>query len=84
MFSVRFNRELIITSHAQARMQEREISAEQVFDIIENGMVRHKDGGRMWVFKVMENRRDNLICAAVVMEDRLVVKTVMVNWELME
>lgn len=84
MFSLRFDREIIITSHAQARMQERELSAEQVLDVIESGMVRHKDGRRMWIFKTMESRCDNLICAAVVMDDRLVVKTVMVNWELME
>lgn len=84
MFSLRFDREIIITSHAQARMQERELSAEQVLDVIESGMVRQKDGRRMWIFKTMESRRDNLICAAVVMDDRLVVKTVMVNWELME
>lgn len=84
MFSLRFDREIIITSHAQARMQERELSAEQVLDVIESGVVRQKDGRRMWIFKTMESRRDNLICAAVVMDDRLVVKTVMVNWELME
>lgn len=65
-------------------MQERGISAEQMLDVIESGTVRNKDGRRMWIFKAMESRRDNLICAAVVMDDRLVVKTVMVNWELME
>ncbi len=65
-------------------MQERDIGAEQVFDIIESGTMRDKDGRRMWIFKAMESRRDNLICAAVVMDDKLVVKTVMVNWELVE
>jgi len=36
----------------------------------------------LWVFKHIVGRDDNLICAAVVEETAVVVKTVMINWEL--
>ncbi|MCG5504564.1 DUF4258 domain-containing protein [Ectothiorhodospira variabilis] len=52
-------------------------------ELLETGQVRHKDHTRLWVAKAMEGRHDNLVCAAVVVEDRLVVKTVMhhFQWE---
>ena len=34
--------------------------------------------------KVCPGRSDNLICAAVVIESVVVIKTVMINWELEE
>jgi hypothetical protein len=36
----------------------------------------------MWVFTHIQERADNLICAAVVEQAAVVIKTVMVNWEL--
>jgi len=36
----------------------------------------------MWVFAHIQERADNLICAAVVEQAALVVQRVMVNWEL--
>ena len=46
------------------------------------GRFAKNDEKRMWIYKAQEKRADNLICAAVVEEDRLIVKTVMINWQL--
>ncbi|WP_198321060.1 DUF4258 domain-containing protein [Azohydromonas aeria] len=48
MFSVRFNRPVIITRHAQQRMQEREISLELLLQVIDTGHVRYSDEVRLW------------------------------------
>ena len=84
MFSTRFGKEIVITVHAVARLRDRNLSQNQLFSIIEHGTIHKKDEKRMWVSMEIADRGDNLICAAIVVEDRLVVKTVMVNWELME
>lgn len=82
MFSVRFNRIIVITPHAEFRMRERKISVQELVDIIETGTVREKDTKRAWVFKALAHRDDNLVCVAVILDDKVVVKTVMINWEL--
>ncbi|MFI4923182.1 MAG: DUF4258 domain-containing protein [Burkholderiales bacterium] len=71
-----------MTQHAQARMLERGISDTELLEVIESGTIRKQDEKRMWIYKALEKRADNLICAAVVEEDRLIVKTVMINWQL--
>jgi hypothetical protein len=43
MNSIRFNRQIIITRHAQQRMCERNISEEQLLDIIDNGETKYSD-----------------------------------------
>ena len=52
-------------------------------EIIESGEARYKDSKRLWISKHMKERNDNLICVAVALEDRLVIKTVMhyFQWE---
>jgi hypothetical protein len=37
--------------------------------------------GHHWLYKHFADRDDNLLCAAVVLETALVVKTVMHHWE---
>lgn len=58
-------------------MIERAISETQLLDLIEPGTVKHKDDIRVWIFRRYTERSDKLLCAAVVLEDELVVKTVM-------
>ncbi len=60
----------------------RQISQELLYDLIETGIATYKDERRLWLSKAYSDRDDNLICAAVVLEDELVVKTVMHRWEL--
>jgi len=63
-------------------MRERSIDEATLLDVIEAGDVRRSDAGHLFIFKPMADRHDNLVCAAAVEEDHLVVKTVMTNWRL--
>lgn len=79
-YSPRFNRPVTLTRHARERMQERQISAELMQHLVETGQARYKDDTRLWLFRAYPERQDNLLCAAVVLEDELVIKTVMHHW----
>jgi hypothetical protein len=83
-FSERFGLEVIVTDHALARARERAIVDTDLKDVIETGTAKYRDSKRLWIYKEVTGRTDNLICAAVVLDGRLVVKTVMINWELLE
>ena len=63
-------------------MSERNISESLILDLIETGEIRKKDEVRLWIFKSYNDRNDNLLCVAVVVEACLVVKTVMHHFEL--
>ncbi len=77
MFSVRFQRRIVVTRHAQVRMTERLISSEMLVDVIDNGETRYRDATHLWAFKEFPERHDNLLCAVLVVEDAVIVKTVM-------
>ncbi len=36
----------------------------------------------MWIYLHVEERTDNLICVAAVESDAVIIKTVMINWQL--
>lgn len=74
----------MITQHAAQRMSQRGITDELLLDLIDSGEVKHKDEVRLWIAKHYAERSDNLLCAAVVLENVVVVKTVMhhFDWEL--
>lgn len=77
MHSVRFNRPVIITRHAAQRMAERSISSEELLAVVDGGETRYKDSTHLWAFKHLDGRSDNLVCAVLVLEEAVVVKTVM-------
>jgi hypothetical protein len=77
MFSVRFNKAIVITQHAQLRMRQRAISVAELQEVIDHGDTRFKDETHLWVFMNLSGRSDNLVCAVLVLEDAVVVKTVM-------
>lgn len=54
-----------ISKHAIARMIERNIDYNTIVELIETGVTCYKDHTRMWIYKFVEKRDDNLICAAV-------------------
>ena len=81
MYSTRFQRTIVITRHAQTRMDERGINDTLLLDVIDSGETRYRDATHLWVFKNFSERLDNLLCAVLVLEDRLVVKTVMHHFE---
>ena len=77
MFSNRFQRPIVISSHARMRMAERDISEAMLLDVIDSGNTRYKDATHLWAYKEFPERHDNLLCAVLVLEDQVVVKTVM-------
>ncbi len=81
-FSQRFGKGVWITHHARASMQKRQIDVTVLERVIEEGEIKRVNATNLWVFTHIDGRSDNLICAAVVEQAAIVVKTVMVNWEL--
>lgn len=63
-------------------IQRRNIDAATLARVIEEGEIKRRDEVNLWVFTHIQERADNLICAAVVEQTAEVIKTVMVNWEL--
>ncbi len=77
MFSERFQRLVIISAHARIRMSERGISETMLLEVVDTGDTRYKDASHLWTFKEFPERHDNLLCAVLVLEDCVIVKTVM-------
>lgn len=77
MFSTRFQRPVVISGHAKIRMIERDLSEVMLLEVIDSGETRYKDPTHLWAFKEFPARHDNLLCAVLVLEDCVVVKTVM-------
>lgn len=83
LYSSRFQRPIVITHHAAQRMAERGISGELLLEIIDTGSTRYSDARHLWAWLGIAGRIDNLICVVLVLEDAVIVKTVMHHWELM-
>ena len=65
-------------------MQSRNVGADLVLKIIDTGYLRNSDPVRLWAWLELPDRQDNLLCLALVLEDAVVVKTVMHHWEVIE
>jgi hypothetical protein len=78
--SSRFGKKVWLTNHAIESMAKRKVTLAEVKRLIEEGQYRVKEESHGWIFHHFESRQDNLICAAVVTEQAITVKTVMVNW----
>jgi len=49
--------------------------------LIERGEYREKKAEQGWVYYEFPERNDNLVCAAVVNDDAIIIKTVMIRWQ---
>ncbi len=81
MHSTRFNLPVVLTEHARLRMAEREIDADMVLEIIVTGSLKDAGGSHYWLYKHLPERADNLLCVAAVVDNVVVVKTIMHHWE---
>jgi hypothetical protein len=77
MFSVRFKKPVVLTHHAISRMKQRSISLDELLLVVDTGDMRFKDDTHLWAYKHVPGRTDNLVCAVLVLEDAVIVKTVM-------
>lgn len=62
-------------------MASRGITESELLELVERGTVKYKDATRFWIAQFFENRQDNLLSIAAVLEDKIVVKTVMHHFE---
>ena len=83
MHSTRFSAPVIITRHAAERMAVRSVSDALLLRMIDEGGIRYRDDVHLWAWLDVPGRDDNLVCAVLVLEDAVIVKTVMHRWELM-
>ena len=81
MQSVRFGLPIVLTEHAKQRMADRNVSASLVLEIIDTGILKDAGGSHYWLYKHLPDRTDNLLCVAAVIENAVVVKTIMHHWE---
>lgn len=77
MFSVRFKKPVVLTHHAISRMKQRSISLDELLLVVDTGDMRFKDDTHLWAYKHVPGRTDNLVCAVLVLEEAVIVKTVM-------
>ena len=80
LISFRFKGAIPINAHARKRMIERSIDDELLLDLIETGDLKFQDDKHAWIANFYEDRNDNLICAAVVVDQTVIVKTVMFHF----
>ncbi|MBI3524849.1 MAG: DUF4258 domain-containing protein [Betaproteobacteria bacterium] len=66
-----------MTDHAARRMRERGIEMDILVDMIDNGTIKFKDETHFWAFKTYPGRSDNMLCAAAIEGEAIIVKTVM-------
>lgn len=81
MHSTRFKLPVTLTEHARLRMEERNIHAALVLEIIDSGTLKEAGNSHYWLYKHLPDRADNLLCVAAVVDNVVVVKTIMHHWE---
>ena len=81
MHSTRFDLPVAMTEYAGLRMAERSMNTVLDLEIIDTGIFKHAGNGHCWLCKHFDGRADNLLCLAAVIENALVVKTVIHHWE---
>ena len=81
MFCQRFGLDVYFTRHARERMSQRGITDADIEYLLQNGTARYKDTTRLWIAMYFPERSDNLICIAVSLEKKLIIKTVMHNFQ---
>jgi hypothetical protein len=79
--SARFGKRVWLTNHAIEAMAKRRVTLIEVRTLIEQGHLMEKVQGHAWISLHFPARGDNLVCAALVVGDAVIVKTIMVDWQ---
>lgn len=80
--SARFDKNVWLTNHPIESMAKRAITLSEVKRVVEDGVWSARDDRHSWLSLHFPERDDNLICAAVLMGDAVILKTVMIHWQL--
>jgi hypothetical protein len=62
-------------------MAERGMDRAMIADTIDTGSLKDAGKSHFWIYKHIAGRDDNLLCVAAVINNVVVVKTVMHHWE---
>jgi hypothetical protein len=79
--SPRFGKRVWLTNHAIEAMAKRRVTLADVRMLIEQGSLVEKGDGHAWISRHFPMRGDNLVCAAVLLAEAVIVKTIMVDWQ---
>jgi hypothetical protein len=79
--SARFGKRVWLTNHAIEAMAKRQVTLAEVKTLIEQGTLSEKGDGHAWISHHFRGRGDNLVCAAVLVADAVIIKTIMVDWQ---
>lgn len=79
--SPRFGKPVWLTNHAIEAMAKRSVTLAEIKTLIAQGVYEIKEPPHGWIFHHFSDRTDNLVCAAVVDQQAIVIKTVMINWK---
>jgi len=80
-YSNRFEKNVWLTNHAIEAMVKRNIILPEIKILIESGEYRKNKDSHGWIYFEFPERDDNLVCAAVIDADAIIVKTIMVRWK---
>jgi hypothetical protein len=79
-YSEKFGKNIWLTNHAIEAMAKRKITLPEVKKLIELGDYRDVKGEHGWIYCKFSERDDNLMCAAVVNKEAIIIKTLMIRW----
>ena len=78
-YSERFRKKVWLTNHSIEAMAKRKITFPELKELIEYGDYIEKMAEHGWVYYEFPEREDNLVCAAVVTNNAIIVTTVMIR-----
>ena len=80
-YSDRFCKKVWLTNHAIEMMAKRKITLSDVNVLIEKGEYKNKNTNQGWIYYNFPEREDNLVCAAIINEKTVIIKTIMIRWQ---
>ncbi|MBF0264605.1 MAG: DUF4258 domain-containing protein [Gammaproteobacteria bacterium] len=81
-FSKRFEKKVWLTNHAIESMNKRGVTLFEVKTLFEKGLYKETETEHGWIHYQFNYRDDNLVCAAITNKDAIIIKTIMINWNL--
>ncbi len=80
-YSKRFDKNVWLTNHAIEAMTKRKITLPEVKILIESGDYKSVEKLYGWIYYDFPERNDNLVCAAIINEKAIIIKTIMIRWQ---
>ena len=79
LYSERFDKNVWLTNHAIEAMAKRKITLPEVKILIESGDYKSVEKLCGWIYYDFPERDDNLVCAAIIDERAIIIKTIMIR-----